>query len=76
MTQIIATFLGGPRCGDSVALSDHRQSLNVAVPREDWYRYLPEVESEDITASPTYTQVTMLPELTANGWVLRWREPR
>ena len=72
--MIECEFIGGPRDGERVALPDNRP-IRVAVARQDLSRYLPYVESTELTTSPTFYMVEMYPELTANGWVLRWKEP-
>ncbi len=67
--MVMATVLGGPMDGSVWALQDDSAVHAVKVPvmrppqfpfPDEWVRY-------DV--------VTMTPELTANGWVLRWHEP-
>lgn len=66
--MIVATFLGGPRDGDRIALAD--ATFGYVVPVSGWH-----VIDEAPWATFNFACVEMMPELTENGWVLRWKEP-
>ena len=69
-----ATFLGGPRDGEVWELPDCRRAVRVPVLMNG------DTMSREITyanalEAVSVTVVTIQPVLTANGWVLPWREP-
>ena len=68
--MIVATFVGGPRDGEQVALEDARAPLYVALPVE-----LGPAPHPDTMPQVAYREVMLQPELTRDGWVLRWKEP-
>lgn len=65
--MIVATFVGGPKDGDEIALKDARP---LRIPIRPAFSCI----EPDITQHPSIRYIELKPQLTANGWRLYWTE--
>jgi hypothetical protein len=66
--MIVATYYGGPKDGEIVALESHGPVLH-AIHRPPTASFLN--ESDPLT-TPSFDTITIQPRLTRRGWILEW----